>query len=264
MWRLFNPLNWFWGMVALAIALNIGSNLLSEPILPGVSTFLRINLWWELPFALMMAGFTLGAALSQRGKYRREETQRRWQQREWEHRERGERQKSLRPQFALLKDARDLRPEDFGFQVLSAGHPPSIEARPFYLAYIPRHIVPYHTATEMTSVSRYTEDTLAEMLRQGKGFVLIGHPLDGKSRTLYEILKGLPSRQVIGPLKSRPLPLDEAFRILEGQHVILLVEALNDYADSVLDLREFSVKLSHYTASSVIVATCRDVQTSLS
>jgi chromate transport protein ChrA len=121
MWRLFNTLKWLWMAVVLAVAVNIASSSLFGPFLPGVHAFLQTNLWWELPLILIMVALTLGAALSQKGKRRREEKQKIWQQREQQQRKRAERREFLCQQFALLKDARELQPEDFRFQVLSPG-----------------------------------------------------------------------------------------------------------------------------------------------
>ena len=102
------------------------------------------------------------------------------------------------------------------------------------------------------------EDRLVHDLSQGRGFVLLGQPLDGKTRTLYEVVRQLTGYHVVRPITDRPTPPDEAFALLQRQRVILLLEDLNSYAFRVSDLREFAGKLSRYAATWTVAATCRD------
>jgi tetratricopeptide (TPR) repeat protein len=154
--------------------------------------------------------------------------------------------------FALFKPIEKLSPEDCGFQVLQLGERPDTGKRPFYSTYLTR------SASEEGSNRAYTEAELAEALREGKGFVLLGQPLDGKSRTLYEIVMQMAGYRVVRPSPSKGLPQDEEFSLLEGERVILLLEDLHNYVGRRVDLLEFHRKLVDHTSSCVVAATCRD------
>lgn len=121
-----------------------------------------------------------------------------------------------------------------------------------------RKAAPHPSVAEHGPDVEWTEDTLAQHLREGRGFILIGQPLDGKSRTLYEILKRLEGYDIVKPFKDQSLPPEAAFSILRGCRVVLLVEDMNDYAGGVLDLRQFFATLSRHTEICVVAATCRD------
>lgn len=73
-------------------------------------------------------------------------------------------------QFSLLKPAKDLRPEDFGYEVATPSTEIDPGRRPYYGAYVPR------TATAQSStvpsLHSYDETALEQELRQGSGFVL--------------------------------------------------------------------------------------------
>jgi hypothetical protein len=64
-----------------------------------------------------------------------------------------------RAAFSLFKPAKNLRPEDLGFQVLKAGEQPSPHYRPFYeFTCIARKCVPYDRIAEKAPHPVYTED----------------------------------------------------------------------------------------------------------
>ena len=169
-------------------------------------------------------------------------------------------QNDRRQQFSLLKHARELLPEDLGrYQVVKPGEQPDLQHRPFYPLYIDRQAMPYdHGNVEIASSSRHTEATLAQGLKDGVGFILLGQPLSGKSHTLYNIIKRMDEFDVVKLLKNGQIFLDNAFSLLEGRKVVLLLDDLNDWVNTTTDLLDFRDKLSCHAASCVVAATCRD------
>ncbi|MDP9476834.1 MAG: tetratricopeptide repeat protein [Actinomycetota bacterium] len=169
----------------------------------------------------------------------------------WDHLRHGALQ-----QFALMKPAESLEPGDLGFEAAAPGGSIGPGRRPFYEAYVGRS-----AATEPPDGPNggvYDEAALAEELRSGRGFVLLGQPLDGKSRTLYQVLSGLKGRRIVGPSLSRGLPDDDALSLVEGEAVILLLEDLHEYAGARVALPELHAALTKRASSCVVAATCRD------
>jgi hypothetical protein len=159
----------------------------------------------------------------------------------------------------FLKDARELQPEDLDFQVMTLGETLPQDRRPFYEGiYISRTAVPYDRRTDRDPRPRYNEVALRESLRENKGFVLLGPPLDGKSRTLYEIVQGLDDYEVLQINEQSALPEDDYFFQLRGKRIVVLIDDLTKYVDSEVDLFRFCWKLGQHGASWVVAATCRD------
>jgi tetratricopeptide (TPR) repeat protein len=257
MWRLFPYLRWFWGAVVVTIILGAANNLLFAPIRDEVSVFLRVHRPLISLSLLMMGVLTLWSWIDKRGKQREEETQRQYKEKERERHEQAERERQLSQNFALFKPAQELRPEDLGFRMLRRGAVPDPRYRPHYEVYIPRKAAPYDGISLADYQQTYDENKLAQSLEQGRGFVLVGQPLSGKSRTLYETVRRLVGYHVIRPADG-PTPSDEAFAILKGHRVILFLEDLNSHAPGVPDLKEFSGKLSQYAETWAVAAACRD------
>jgi tetratricopeptide (TPR) repeat protein len=159
-------------------------------------------------------------------------------------------------QLSLTKPAELLKPDDFGFEAASSSGSVSPGRRPYYDVYVPR------TATaeqpDGAHSCSYGEDSLAAELRSGRSFVLLGQPLDGKSRMLYEVLSRLNGRHIIRPSLSKGMPGKDALSLVEGKDVILLLEDLHEYAGSQIDLPELQRELSGRATSCVIASTCRD------
>jgi tetratricopeptide (TPR) repeat protein len=159
-------------------------------------------------------------------------------------------------QFSLLKPAEQLKPEDFGFEAATSSTSVGPGRRPYYDTYVPRKAT--SEPPDDTGPHSYDEVALATALRSGRSFVLLGQPLDGKSRTLYEILSRLRGRQVVRPSLSKGIPREDALSLVEGKHVILLLEDLHEYVGGRIDLPELQRELSGRAASCVIASTCRD------
>jgi hypothetical protein len=100
---------------------------------------------------------------------------------------------------------------------------------------------------------------LIEDLGSGKGFVLLGPPLSGKSRTLYEIVKQMKGYAVLSPTRGKDVPGDAVFSLVtRGRRVILLLEDLNDYVGLKTPLQEFASKLDRYASEWVVASACGD------
>ena len=159
-------------------------------------------------------------------------------------------------QFALAKPAELLEPEDLGFERATSDGSARPGRRPFYETYVSRQAV---TGTPNRSgAERYDEGALLEELSSGHGFVLLGQPLDGKSRTLYEILSSAAGWHILQPSLSKGMPDDEAFSLIEDQQVILLLEDLHEYAGARIVLPELHAALAEWASSCVVAATCGD------
>ena len=242
MWRLYPLLKWFFAVLLVGLVISVGANVLTAlmqesgfRLATQLKDFLRVRFLWIILFFLILAELTL------------------WARRDWyDH--------QARSNFSILTPTEKLQPQDLGFQVLKPGRQPDPHYRPFYVAstYIPRRMAPYESIAEEVPHPEYTEETLAQSLRQGRGFLLLGQPLDGKSRTLYDIVRRMEGYEIIMPLRGGSVPPDDAFRVLDGRRAILLLEDVNDYAGARIDLLEFCRKVGQHAQSWVLAATCRD------
>jgi tetratricopeptide (TPR) repeat protein len=174
--------------------------------------------------------------------------------------QRAHRRHEARKRFDLVIPASKLSPEHLDFRATAPGDPAPLDRRPFYESvYVHRHAVPYHERTEENPQIEYEEAHLIRFLEEGSSFALIGPPLDGKSRTLHEILMSLEEHVVVVPKVNEKVPSDEAFSLLlKDRHVVLLLDDLTRYADAEVDLREFWEKLGRYVSSRVVASSCRD------
>jgi tetratricopeptide (TPR) repeat protein len=238
-WRLLPVARWFWGAIVLTLGLGVLTNLLFSAIRPEIAAIFRAT---ALPFGLFlaaMAGLTIWSWISEN---RRQEARL----------ESGRRQR-----FAVAKAIEELEPSDFGFQVIRHGDRPDPRYRPYYDEYISREAVPYDQIGLKDPTSVYDEDAIKDALREGKGFVLLGQPLDGKTRMLYEVVRRLPEYWVVRP-GDTPTPSEAAFEIFEGRRVVFVLDDLNGYTQGIPDLKEFAARLDQRAISWAVAATCRD------
>ena len=140
------------------------------------------------------------------------------------------------------------------------GEPVPQDQRPFYESvYIPRIAIPYHERAKEDPQSKYEEVELIRSLEEGRGFVLLGPPLDGKSRTLYELVNNMVGHEVVVPKPNERVPDEKVFSsVLKNKQVVLLLDDLTRYADAEVDLGEFWDRLNRHASSRVIASTCRD------
>lgn len=225
-------------LIPLLVAAFLGS-CISGVIFEGSSCSIQDGVLQSLtnhgPWALLVMSGLLVATLVARRDYLRHEALR---------------------QFALVRYTESLQPEDLGFEFASSDGSIRPGRRPFYKAYVPRTAAA--ESPDGSNGDLYSESALAEELHSGKGFILLGQPLDGKSRTLYQILSGLKERRIVAPSLSQELPDDDALSLVEGEHVILFLENLHEYVGAQVALLELQADLIKRASSCVIAATCRD------
>jgi tetratricopeptide (TPR) repeat protein len=168
---------------------------------------------------------------------------------------------NLCAEFALCKPVARLQPQDFGYELLDPGEVADIQSRPFYPRYVPRRIVPQTAAGSRSAGNTLTEADLVTRLAEGRNFAIIGQPIMGKSRTLYEVVSQLSDWVIIRPHRDRGIPPQEAFlEFVAGRSVVLVLEDLNDFAaGSAPDLRRFQEAIARARPERLAIAvTCRD------
>jgi hypothetical protein len=214
---LWRPLKWLWvvlllGGIGVPLAGDCVTGLLMgkgcTPWKPALGFLDNYGIWVGLVL-LALAALTLLARRDDRIYQAHEQSQQQLEE--------------ARKKFKLLKPSSQLLPEDLGYQRREPGQPISQDKRPFFDTYIHRIAVPYEHRAERNPQPRYDEDALARSLEEGKGFVLLGPPLNGKSRTLYEVLRKLDSCDVIRPSSEEKVPDEEVFsRLFKDKRVVVL------------------------------------------
>ncbi len=103
--------------------------------------------------------------------------------------EKERREAIARKKFDFLKPVEELACGDLNFEmVVDGGRRASSNARPMHSVYIPRRIVPFESVEQDHQGTELSEEDLRTAIARGNGFVLIGTPTGGKTRTLYEVL----------------------------------------------------------------------------
>ncbi len=130
-------------------------------------------------------------------------------------------------EFALIKPVLNLVPEDLGFKSMQPGDPDPIAGRPFYEVYIPRTAVPYEDHKAGVFTTGIDEKAIGAKLAQGHGVLFVGSPLQGKTRTAYQILKSLGHFTVVRVRPDQALS-DQACALVSGKRVICLLDDLHN------------------------------------
>ena len=161
--------------------------------------------------------------------------------------------------FAVCEPTHKLKPEDLGYKVLKRGQLPKTSSRPHYPLYISRRATTFDTAVAnaVGKANEPIEELLAEKLEEGSSLILIGSPLDGKSRTLLEVVRRVRGFHVVCP-KRTTSPPEEAFSVLKRRRVVVLLDDLSAYSDDKLGLMEFLGAVQRTARTTVVAATCRD------
>jgi hypothetical protein len=196
--------------VVFAIIVGAVTNRLFGPVTDEVWAFLRIHLALITFGLLGLAGLTLWSWMDKQRQKQQEKTRKLWIQKQREYQERSEEEQRLRQYFALFKPASELCPEDLGVQRCTFGESINPRYRPLYSTYVHRRAVAYDDLADQDGHDIVDEIHIAQELSRGRGFVLLGRPLDGKTRTLYEIVRQLAGYYVVRPT-SCPTPPDAAF-----------------------------------------------------
>jgi hypothetical protein len=122
----------------------------------------------------------------------------------------------LRDEFALLKPAHRLRPEDLGFQTVRPGEPVDPNRRAYYPGcYIDRVAVPLDGGD-----GALDEAAVAERLRAGEGVAVHGEPTEGKTIFLWQAVRRLEGHQVVMLDPRRGRRGLAALALLRGRRVV--------------------------------------------
>jgi len=133
----------------------------------------------------------------------------------------------LKKEFGVFADAEKLRPEDVGFEVVAAGGDTADSMKRPYVngVYVPRHAVRWDERHAAKPSITYNEGSLLAELRDGNNILLVARPTDGKTRTLYEIVRQLHGWVVVKPMS--PPPSADAFELLRNKDVVCLFDDIN-------------------------------------
>jgi hypothetical protein len=169
-----------------------------------------------------------------------------------------QRQAQLRSEFGLIVRSEDLRPEDLRFEVVGANaEPADVTRRPYVKGvYAARLAIADGEQADLAQARTYSESELRSLLEEGRSILLIGKPTEGKTRTLYEIARGLKGYTVVQP--KDPLPSPEAMELLRGKKVLCLFDDINTAVEKRIDLFEFFQQIQQVATSRALAAACRD------
>ena len=171
---------------------------------------------------------------------------------------RAQRERELKTEFALFKSSAALIPEDLGFKTCKPGEHVPGNIRPYYSTYIPRTAIRYEERHH-DKPRVYREHQLIEELAEGTSLLLIGNPTEGKTRTLYELVRRLDNFIVI---RTKPdyIPSANALDLLAGKNVVYLLDDLNHYTQAGTDPAEVYDKILRITSQGrcTLAAACRN------
>ena len=160
-----------------------------------------------------------------------------------------------RSSFDLFKVTSELTPEDLGFTVFSKGKAAGPSERPYYEGYLSRTYQSNRQSDRKNEIPT-TEPRVLECIKRGDSVLLIGHPTEGKTRTAYELLRGLNGFTAISVRPDRTVPPD-AFSILKGKQVVIFIDDLSNYISPPADLDRIYAETKKVAKQCVILATCR-------
>lgn len=168
------------------------------------------------------------------------------------------RRKSKRhSQFELCKTTDKLTPEDLGFTVFPEGQSAQPGERPYHSKYISRQFRS-HRESDRSKGFPSTDIEVLKKIKEGYNLLLIGQPTEGKTRTAYELLKGLSDYTVVSIKHDGRLPSSDAFNIFKGKSVVLFIDDLSDYVGYPVDITRLFRDIKEVAQRCVIIATCRD------
>ena len=168
--------------------------------------------------------------------------------------------------FKLCRVTEKLKLEDLNFQKVDATDSENIELlhqnhyRPYFGTYFPRMASSWSNSIDDGNEIDFQvgEDELEQLVRQGRGFLLLGPPLSGKTCTIFQVLRRMKSYIVVSPRIYKSVPDQKIFDLfLKKRNVVIL---LDDFANipSDYDLTLFRERLNKSTAGSyTVVGTCR-------
>lgn len=158
-------------------------------------------------------------------------------------------------EYRLIKKTKDLKPKDLGFIEMEPGEILKSTERPYFKTYIQREAIPYETNSAPSRT--YNEQDLSHMLEKGDNILLVGNPTEGKTRTLFEVMRQLQDFTVIC-LHTNITPSVEAVKLLKGKNVLWLLDDLNSFNNTSHDSQDLLNKFKQISNYCVLAATCRD------
>lgn len=170
---------------------------------------------------------------------------------------RAQRKHRLLVEFDLCTTSENLTPENLGFKTAKPGQVVAQPRRPYYSAYIPRTAVPFADRHCANPEIVRTEAELVAMLERGDGILLVGVPTEGKSRTLFEIVKRVSGFTIVRPRRSG-LPSDDAIALLRGKKIICLLDDISSFVGGATDLYEFFRRVAEVADCCVVAGATRD------
>jgi hypothetical protein len=163
----------------------------------------------------------------------------------------------LKGEFDLFTTSEKLKPKDVGFKRCKPGEQVGEVRRPYFDVYIPREAIAYFERGSAKPNRLYSEAQLVASLQEGLSILLIGAPTEGKTRTLFELVRRIKGFYVVQPKRDR-LPSDDAMQLLKGKEVVCLLDDLNTFAGATVDLLSFRRQLDAVASHAAFAGACRD------
>jgi len=170
---------------------------------------------------------------------------------------RAQRKHQLVNEFDLYTTSEGLKPEDVGFKTAKPGDDVAQPRRPYFATYISRTAIPYADRHRSDPSVVYREQDLVAAVQKGESLLLVGVPTEGKTRTLFELVKRTNGFVVVRPKRDRT-PSEQALGLLRRKKVICLLDDLNSFAGTPVDLFAFFGQVSRVAGYCAVVGACRD------
>ena len=131
------------------------------------------------------------------------------------------------------------------------------EERPFFGTYFPRKAVEDTESTDADAgiVREFAEEDLEQLLRDGRGFLLVDLLYSGKTLTVFQILRRMKGYTIVMPDDSRPVPDEGIFALLKGRKVVILLDNLATLARPNYNLELFVRRIAEGTSLSLLRST---------
>ena len=168
----------------------------------------------------------------------------------------GARRSKLRGEFDLFTSSDALKPRDVGFVRANPEEAAKRMLRPYFPTYIPRTAIQYSEHQSQQASRVYDEAQLLQILERGESLLLVGIATEGKTRSLFELVRRLKGRLVVRPHRDRP-PSDDALALLKGKDVVCLFDDINKYAGTPTDLLGFTQRVAAQAKRSTVAGACR-------
>jgi tetratricopeptide (TPR) repeat protein len=168
---------------------------------------------------------------------------------------------ALKQEFALFTESIQLLPEHFNFAQTARGvslrHLSQPTLRPFVPGvYVSRVMEYFDSKKRALRPLAFNERDLRSLIAEGESILIVGQPTEGKSRTMYETLRGLDGYLVVSPPRGGN-PSDKALELLRGRKVVCLVDDVNQSMLFDIDVVGFYNKVARSAGQTSLFASCR-------